>query len=314
MKRASEEPTILVVDDSPIVLEATRTVLEAAGMRVIVHGSAEGTVAAVLSEQPDLLLLDVDLPKTSGDAIAAALQKTAPTHRTVVLLFSSLDRHLLRLKALRCGAHGFIQKTANPGELIAQVRHWLPESSQPMSGTVRIVDHVDGVADEIPSTRTPRRSERPRRRSSMPPARRTSGTMSITMPIVLFVDDESDALAAYRREFSAEHWAAEFSSSAERALFRLESTNPPDVVVSDILMPGMSGSELFYRAKAMDASWERRFVFVTGASSVSHVARFLTGTEARVLYKPVENDRLRHAIRYAALARTVFSDARLRGR
>jgi DNA-binding NtrC family response regulator len=141
-----------------------------------------------------------------------------------------------------------------------------------------------------------------------------SGTQAIETPAVLFVDDDREVLDAYRRDMAAERIVAEFVQSAERALARIRSQSPPDVVVCDILMPGMSGSELFYRVKAMDASWERRFVFVTGASSMSHVVEFLSGTDARVLHKPVDIDRLRHAISYAALARRVFSDARLRGR
>lgn len=324
--RGSAPPTVLVIDDSAIVRESTRSILEAAGMRVIVHDRSEGAVALVLSEQPDMLLLDVELPRISGDAIAAALLRTAPTHRTIVLLYSSLDRQVLRLKALKCGAHGFIQKTLDPPELIAQIRRWLadsqpnPESmSFPVSGTIAIRDAR--VEPEAPKphrhTQRPHRaaSWRPPARSpSKPPVRKTSGTINVGVPVVLFVDDELDVLDAYRRDFSGERLLGEFVQSANKALHRLQSPNPPDVVVSDILMPEMSGSELFYRAKAMDASWERRFVFVTGASSMSHVAQFLAGTDARVLYKPVDIERLRHAIRYAALARRVFSDARIRGR
>src|SRR5690242_20012919 len=62
-----ERKTILVVDDSPVVLELTGSALEGAGYKVVLRSRGEGTVAAVLQERPDLVLLDVNMPRLSGD-------------------------------------------------------------------------------------------------------------------------------------------------------------------------------------------------------------------------------------------------------
>src|SRR5690349_23504351 len=102
-----ERKTILVVDDSPVVLELTGAALEGAGYKVVLRSRGEGTVAAVLQERPDLVLLDVNMPRLSGDTIAVILAKTDPDKKTIVLLHSSLSPELLKLKVLQTGAQGF---------------------------------------------------------------------------------------------------------------------------------------------------------------------------------------------------------------
>src|SRR5580692_4157739 len=100
--------TILVFDDSEVVLEMTRFTLETAGFRVLTRDRAQGSIVAILHEQPDLVLLDVNMPNMSGDSIAEILSRAGPTRSTVIVLYSSLPANALRMKALATGAHGFI--------------------------------------------------------------------------------------------------------------------------------------------------------------------------------------------------------------
>ena len=58
----SQPATILVVDDSEVVLNVTRTLLEAVGYRVLTHSGPAGCVAVILQEKPDLVLIDVNMP------------------------------------------------------------------------------------------------------------------------------------------------------------------------------------------------------------------------------------------------------------
>jgi CheY-like chemotaxis protein len=63
MTRTSNQQlaTILVVDDSEVVLAVTKTLLEAVGYRVLTHSGPAGCVAVILQEKPDLVLIDVKL-------------------------------------------------------------------------------------------------------------------------------------------------------------------------------------------------------------------------------------------------------------
>src|SRR4051812_22898711 len=114
--------TILVIDDSEVVLEMTRFTLESAGFRVLTRDRAQGSIVAILHERPDLVLLDVNMPSMSGESIADILSRAGPARGTIIVLYSSLPANALRMKALAAGAHGFIHKSSTQPELVRQVR------------------------------------------------------------------------------------------------------------------------------------------------------------------------------------------------
>src|SRR3954467_6269084 len=90
---------ILVIADTAAVLEVTRATLEQAGYRVVVRDRPSAAIAAGLHERPDLVLLDVNLPSTTGDSLADVLSRTRATRSTLVVLYSSLPISALRVKA-----------------------------------------------------------------------------------------------------------------------------------------------------------------------------------------------------------------------
>jgi two-component system C4-dicarboxylate transport response regulator DctD len=125
-------------------------------------------------------------------------------------------------------------------------------------------------------------------------------------PTALFLDDDLATLAAYRRSLNSDEVLGEYSTSGEQALRRISNEGPPDVLVTELVMPGMNGMELYRRALVLDPTWRYRFVFVTGAGSLAAVAEFLRRIAGRALDKPVDMRRLRDAIRYAATGARIF--------
>src|SRR5262249_18779658 len=103
--------TVLVIDDSEIVLELTKAALEKAGYHVVTRDRPSGSVAAILRDKPDIVLLDVNMPSLQGDVIAKILVRAMKNPDTLILLHSSMSIDTLRLKAVATGAHGYIQKT-----------------------------------------------------------------------------------------------------------------------------------------------------------------------------------------------------------
>ncbi len=318
--------TILVVDDNAVVLEMTRSTLEQAGFRVLTRERIVGVIGAILETRPDLVLLDVNMPNLTGDSLADILSRTRAARGTVIVLHSSLPANALRMKALASGAHGFIQKTSVQAELIRQVRGFLQDSLGGMRVAAAITDEVSSSSGHIraalaieenspsgpPSSgsyRLPPSSSAALdalTSPSAPPPRRESGTLRLTVPTALFLDDDLAVLTGYRRALSSDEVLGEYLTSAEQAFRRLTAAHPPDVVVSDLVMPGMGGVELYRRAVELDPTWRHRFVFVTGAGSLSHVAEFLRRVGGRALDKPVDMRRLRDAIRYAATGARIF--------
>jgi two-component system C4-dicarboxylate transport response regulator DctD len=126
------------------------------------------------------------------------------------------------------------------------------------------------------------------------------------VPTALFLDDDLPVLTSYRRALSSDEVIGEYLTSAEQALRRISAVDPPDVVVTDLVMPGMNGMDLYRRALELDPTWRHRFVFITGAGTLGHVAEFLRRVSGRALEKPVDVRRLRDAIRYAATGARIF--------
>jgi CheY-like chemotaxis protein len=330
--------TILVVDDNAVVLEMTRATLEHAGYRVVTRDRASGAIAAVLQERPDLVLVDVDMPNMTGDSLADVLSRTRATRGTLVVLYSSLPANALRVKALSTGAHGFIQKSGVQIDLVCQVHAFLQQSDSlsalraaapvlseevgTSSARIRVAKRTEDLfSSALPSSGSfpaaPVSSPVPDTNrvlsASSPPAQRESGTLRITLPTALFLDDDLAVLTGYRRALSSEEVIGEYLTSSDQALRRIAAAEPPDVVVTDLVMPGMNGIELYRRALEFDPTWRHRFVFITGAGTLGYVADFLRRVGGRALDKPVDIRRLRDAIRYAATGARIFRRRRAEG-
>lgn len=83
--------------------------------------SGEEALAVLESIDPDVLLLDLSMPRTSGlDVIAYLTTRGQPRPRILVL--SAVDDQDMVLEAVRTGAHGYILKSASPNELVGAIR------------------------------------------------------------------------------------------------------------------------------------------------------------------------------------------------
>ncbi|HEY1532554.1 MAG TPA: response regulator [Polyangiaceae bacterium] len=105
--------TVLIVDDDPIVLEVTRERLEKAGYQVSTREEALGTSQWIAEFQPDIVLLDVNMPALAGPELAQLLKKRRATKDVVIILYSSLESAELQSKLRATGAVGAIQKTGD---------------------------------------------------------------------------------------------------------------------------------------------------------------------------------------------------------
>ena len=285
----NQPPTILVVDDSEVVLTVTKTLLEASGYRVLTHSGPAGCVAVILQEKPDLLLIDVNMPKLGGETIVKLFGKAQPNSETITLLFSTLPADQLEQRARSAGAHGFIRKTEDTFELVRQVNRWLRKDLS--NGNKRASSaEISAVAPASGPRAKAGAAEKPQPDSS---DARTSGPLRLS-PIVLFIDDDMTALSAFRRDVQGEAYRADFALSATHALRHIDSSTPPELIVAR-LEPG--GIDVYERALSRDAAWANRFVFVVGGARSARAHTFLEKFRGPVLEQPVAPDQLRRALR-----------------
>jgi CheY-like chemotaxis protein len=118
---------------------------------------------------------------------------------------------------------------------------------------------------------------------------------------VLVVDDDPLVARAVVRTLASGFDVTTVSSAAE-ALARIEAGERFDAVLCDLMMPQMTGMELYARVAARDPALARRMLFMTGGAFTEAAARFVADACAPCLEKPFEPARLREAIDRAAAA------------
>jgi DNA-binding NarL/FixJ family response regulator len=151
---------VLIVDDHAVVREGLRTFLGLQDGIEVVGEAADGEQAVREAERlrPDVVLVDLVLPKLDGVQTMRALRERVPSARAVVLT-SYLDDERL-LPAIRAGAAGYLLKSVQPQELATAVR--TAAAGQALIDPVvaaRLVEALDGGRDDGADRLTPRERE-----------------------------------------------------------------------------------------------------------------------------------------------------------
>lgn len=121
---AAERKSILVFDDSPFALALTRAALESAGFTVAIAADLSSFEQQRVAFDPDLILVDVQMPEAFGDDVASTLRGWHGV-QVPILLVSSLDQNELARRAQRAQASGYICKGAGMSELVRRCRELL---------------------------------------------------------------------------------------------------------------------------------------------------------------------------------------------
>jgi CheY-like chemotaxis protein len=108
---------------------------------------------------------------------------------------------------------------------------------------------------------------------------------------ILLIDDEGDVLAVLVRVLQGAGFRVDAVSSGQAALACLAAINY-DLVLCDIQMPELNGTEIYERIRQQRESQAHRFVFVTGDIANPQTGRFLERTGVRYIVKPFEPSEL----------------------
>lgn len=112
--------TVLVVDDSPVVLDIVRDALEARGYRVETTDDPLECERMFAEIAPDVLVVDIEMPVLDGASLIRLIQRNR-LHRCVALLFSDRSHAELTATIRACDADGGAKKTPDCGDLISLI-------------------------------------------------------------------------------------------------------------------------------------------------------------------------------------------------
>ncbi len=150
---------VLVVEDHQSIAQGLRENLELEGFEVRVSGDGIDAIQVASSWMPDLVLLDLMLPKRSGFDVLAAIRATAPTCRSWCV--SARGSETEKVRALRAGADDYVVKPFGLMEVLARVHALLRRVSGDRAGAEQVERYRLGdVTIDVP-TRSVRRSAEP---------------------------------------------------------------------------------------------------------------------------------------------------------
>ena len=122
-------PTILVVDDEPPILELVRFTLEDEQIRVLEASDGAQALETALAVRPDLILLDVQMPRLDGLEVCRRLRADASLAGTRIVMLTAAGQDADRARGLAAGADEYLTKPFSPLALFTLVRSLLPEAT-----------------------------------------------------------------------------------------------------------------------------------------------------------------------------------------
>jgi twitching motility two-component system response regulator PilG len=119
------EPVVLVVDDSPTVRKIVQLTLQREKIRVITASDGLSALAAVADEEPDLILLDIMLPRMDGYNICQIIRKNMRFRRVPIIMLSGKDGLFDKVRGRLAGSSEYLTKPFDSTELVLTVKKHL---------------------------------------------------------------------------------------------------------------------------------------------------------------------------------------------
>ena len=125
---------ILIVDDEPSIVKMVSKRLEVEGFDVLVAMDGQEGLDKAQTESPDLIVLDLMLPKVNGYEVCSQLKQDARYQKIPIMLFTAKTQAKDEQLGKECGANAYLRKPFQGKELIDTIRMLLAGGSMQTSG------------------------------------------------------------------------------------------------------------------------------------------------------------------------------------
>ncbi|HMN15568.1 MAG TPA: response regulator, partial [Bellilinea sp.] len=113
------ETKILVVDDEPLYIRLLKVNLEPEGYQIVTAGNGEEALEIISQDMPDLIILDVMMPKLDGITACIRIRQFS---NVPIILLTAMGEEQDRVRGLNIGADDYVVKPFSATELVARVK------------------------------------------------------------------------------------------------------------------------------------------------------------------------------------------------
>jgi len=267
---------VLVIEDDANNLDVAQRIIRAAGHEALAATDGAAGIETARSERPDVILVDLLLPRVDGWTVTKTLREEAWAKETPIIAVSALAMQQDRARAIEAGCDDFVSKPYAPAELRAVLARFLEDGGTPgVSGAIR--RGVKPIAHELGR--------------------------------VLVVDDEPANVELLVRRLDALGADTLRASNGEDAL-AIADRELPDLILLDIMMPGIDGYDTCRRLKMNDRTAPIPVIFATAKDRADDLSKGFEVGAVDYVTKPIEPVELAARVRSAIFTKRLQDDLR----
>jgi two-component system cell cycle response regulator len=245
---------ILIVDDEPKNIKLLSAMLARENFLILTASNGLQAIEMVERELPDVVLLDVMMPLMNGFDVTKVLKNSPLTRSIPIILITALDSPESQALGFEAGAEELLKKPVNAAELIARIKTMLRLKQYQEQLTVRkkSEQHFSIGKEEDEVNKAPERSNQ-----------------------ILLVEDNPNDVKLIKAYLSDQDIGLLVTDNGEKAI-EIAQRNKIDLIILDVMLPGMNGFEVCRRLKAIEKIQDIPIVFTT---SLSDSESKINGTE-----------------------------------
>jgi two-component system cell cycle response regulator len=259
-----KKQTILVVEDHPLNMKLVRSLLDLAGYKVLEAENAQQAIQLTSNFQPDLILMDIQLPDMDGLEATRIIKSRKESEHIPVVALTSYAMPGDERKASEARCSGYITKPIDTRQFIQTIENYLEPGT-----TI----NPKPLTDPAPFPVSVAAKHR-----------------------ILIVDDDPLNIKLLKAKLPARKYDTLSALNGEQAL--LTAMNElPDLILLDIMMPGLDGFEVSRRLKANPYTKDIPIIVITALEGLDEKIRGLEAGADEFLNKPVNTIELLARIR-----------------
>jgi two-component system cell cycle response regulator len=267
----SSKLKILIVDDDALNVKLLDAMLPHDKYDCIWAYNGEDALGKVAAEVPDLILLDVMMPKLDGFEVTKMLKNDHRFRDIPVILITAMEGNEAKIKGLEAGADEFLNKPVNKTELLVRV-----------TSLLKLKLYKEQLTAHVNSKQS----------FSLPAGNRKYLQTNIDLPSVLLVEDNEKESKLIQYYLHGEPYQIKLAANGNEVI-SITQQEKIDLILLDIILPGMDGFEICRQLKENDKTTSVQVVLITGLKDLDSKIKGIELGADDYLIKPVNRHELR---------------------